>query len=149
MDDNELIAILDSSNTSLHSAEISLHKIHEVRFKSLLRLYAAKPLPGEFLVGKLLYLNILKGTNYVDVAFMKGVLLEQKHPQLKKYIAHKNRLFKRAIYSPPESQHAAWLDYKKVRNKVQASIRSEKITFYRKQLIKDPSTFYRKQAKEV
>jgi len=31
----------------------------------------------------ILYLNILKGTNYVDVAFIQGVLLEEKYPQLK------------------------------------------------------------------
>ena len=29
------------------------------------------------------YLNILKGTNYVDVAFIQGVLLEGNYPQLK------------------------------------------------------------------
>jgi hypothetical protein len=33
----------------------------------------------------MLYLNILKGTNFVDVAFVQGVLLEEKHPQLKNY----------------------------------------------------------------
>ena len=33
----------------------------------------------------LLYLNTLKGTSFVDVAFMKGVILEQKYPQLKNY----------------------------------------------------------------
>jgi len=31
----------------------------------------------------ILYLNVLKGTNYVDVAFIQGVLLEEKYPQLK------------------------------------------------------------------
>lgn len=31
----------------------------------------------------LLYLNILKGTNYVDVAFVQGILLEEKYPILK------------------------------------------------------------------
>ena len=31
----------------------------------------------------MLYLNILKGTNFVDVAFVQGVLLEEKYPQLK------------------------------------------------------------------
>ena len=30
----------------------------------------------------LLYLNILKGTNYVDVAFVQGVLLEEEFPVL-------------------------------------------------------------------
>ena len=30
----------------------------------------------------MLYLNILKGTNYVDVAFVHGVLLENKFPIL-------------------------------------------------------------------
>jgi len=29
------------------------------------------------------YLNILKGTNYVDVAFVQGVFLQNKFPQLK------------------------------------------------------------------
>ena len=29
------------------------------------------------------YLNILKGTNYVDVAFIQGVLFEGNYPQLK------------------------------------------------------------------
>ncbi len=29
------------------------------------------------------YLNILKGTNYVDVAFVQGVFLQDKFPQLK------------------------------------------------------------------
>ena len=35
-------------------------------------------------IGKkpMLYLNILKGTNYVDVAFVHGVLLENKFPIL-------------------------------------------------------------------
>jgi hypothetical protein len=28
----------------------------------------------------LLYLNILKGKNYVDVAFVQGILLEEKYP---------------------------------------------------------------------
>ena len=31
----------------------------------------------------MLYLNILKGTNYVDVAFVQGVLLEKQFPVLK------------------------------------------------------------------
>ena len=36
-------------------------------------------------IGKkpMLYLNILKGTNYVDVAFVQGVLLEDEFPILK------------------------------------------------------------------
>ncbi len=29
------------------------------------------------------YLNILKGTNYVDVAFVQGVFLQEEFPQLK------------------------------------------------------------------
>ena len=33
----------------------------------------------------MLYLNILKGTSFVDVAFIQGVLLKEKHPQLKNY----------------------------------------------------------------
>ena len=31
----------------------------------------------------LCYLNILKGTNYVDIAFVQGVFLQEKFPQLK------------------------------------------------------------------
>jgi len=31
----------------------------------------------------LCYLNILKGTNYVDVAFVQGIFLQEKFPQLK------------------------------------------------------------------
>jgi len=31
----------------------------------------------------MLYLNILKGTNFVDVAFVQGILLEENYPQLK------------------------------------------------------------------
>ena len=31
----------------------------------------------------MIYLNILKGTNYVDVAFVQGVLLEKEFPVLK------------------------------------------------------------------
>lgn len=33
----------------------------------------------------MIYLNVLKGTNFVDVAFVQGVLLEEKYPQLKNY----------------------------------------------------------------
>lgn len=31
----------------------------------------------------LLYLNVLKGTSFVDVAFVQGILLVEKFPQLK------------------------------------------------------------------
>jgi hypothetical protein len=31
----------------------------------------------------MLYLNVLKGTNYVDVAFVQGILLEKQYPILK------------------------------------------------------------------
>ena len=31
----------------------------------------------------MIYLNILKGTNYVDVAFVQGILLEKQFPALK------------------------------------------------------------------
>ena len=36
-------------------------------------------------IGKkpMVYLNILKGTNYVDVAFVHGIFLEEKYPILK------------------------------------------------------------------
>lgn len=36
-------------------------------------------------IGKkpMLYLNVLKGTNYVDVAFVQGILLEKEYPILK------------------------------------------------------------------
>lgn len=33
----------------------------------------------------MLYLNVLKGTNYVDVAFVQGILLEKQFPVLKNY----------------------------------------------------------------
>lgn len=36
----------------------------------------------------MLYIGVLKGTEYVDVAFVQGILLEQDFPQLKDY---KNR----------------------------------------------------------
>ena len=38
-------------------------------------------------VGKkpMLYINILKGTNFVDVAFIQGILLEKEFPILKDY----------------------------------------------------------------
>ncbi|MBT8318148.1 MAG: DUF1801 domain-containing protein [Lutibacter sp.] len=31
----------------------------------------------------MLYLNVLKGTNFVDIAFVQGILLKEKYPQLK------------------------------------------------------------------
>jgi hypothetical protein len=31
----------------------------------------------------MVYLNILKGKNFVDIAFVQGILLEEKYPQLK------------------------------------------------------------------
>ena len=36
-------------------------------------------------IGKrpMIYLNVLKGTDYVDVAFVQGVLLEENFPELK------------------------------------------------------------------
>ena len=36
----------------------------------------------------MVYINILKGTNFVDVAFVQGILLEENYPQLKN---HNNR----------------------------------------------------------
>lgn len=33
----------------------------------------------------MVYFNVLKGTNFVDVAFVQGILLEEKYPQLKNY----------------------------------------------------------------
>lgn len=33
----------------------------------------------------MLYLNVLKGTNFVDVAFVQGIILEEKYPQLQNY----------------------------------------------------------------
>ncbi len=33
----------------------------------------------------LCYMNILKGTNYVDVAFVQGIYLKDKFPELKDY----------------------------------------------------------------
>ena len=32
-----------------------------------------------------MYLNVLKGTDFVDVAFVHGIILEEKYPQLKNY----------------------------------------------------------------
>ncbi|TXG38767.1 DUF1801 domain-containing protein [Seonamhaeicola maritimus] len=37
-----------------------------------------------------IYLNILKRTNFVDVAFVKGVLMKDQFPQLKDYNNRKN-----------------------------------------------------------
>lgn len=38
-------------------------------------------------IGKkpMIYLNVLKGTNFVDVAFVQGVLLETEFPELQNY----------------------------------------------------------------
>ena len=33
----------------------------------------------------MIYLNVLKGTNFVDVAFVQGILLEEKYSELKNY----------------------------------------------------------------
>ena len=33
----------------------------------------------------MIYFNVLKGTNFVDVAFVQGILLEHNYPQLKNY----------------------------------------------------------------
>lgn len=33
----------------------------------------------------MIYLNVLKGTNFVDVAFVQGVLLENDFPELQNY----------------------------------------------------------------
>jgi len=37
----------------------------------------------------MLYLNILKGTNFVDVAFVQGIILEEKYSQLENYNSRK------------------------------------------------------------
>ena len=42
----------------------------------------------------MLYLNVLKGTNFVDVAFVQGVLLETEFPELQN---HNNRKQVRSI----------------------------------------------------
>ncbi len=42
----------------------------------------------------MLYLNVLKGTNFVDVAFVQGVLLEAEFPELQN---HNNRKQVRSI----------------------------------------------------
>lgn len=42
----------------------------------------------------MLYLNVLKGTNFVDVAFVQGVLLESEFPELQN---HNNRKQVRSI----------------------------------------------------
>ncbi len=39
------------------------------------------------------YLNILKGTNFVDVAFVQGVFLEKDFPELKDYKKRKQVRF--------------------------------------------------------
>ena len=38
-------------------------------------------------IGKkpMIYINVLKGTNFVDVAFVQGILLEKEFPVLKDY----------------------------------------------------------------
>ena len=33
----------------------------------------------------MIYFNVLKGTNFVDIAFVQGILLEHNYPQLKNY----------------------------------------------------------------
>ena len=33
----------------------------------------------------MIYLNVLKGTNFIDVAFVQGILLENDFPELKNY----------------------------------------------------------------
>lgn len=38
----------------------------------------------------ILYLNILKGTDFTDVAFVHGALLQKKYPELKDYNKRKN-----------------------------------------------------------
>lgn len=47
-------------------------------------------------IGKkpMIYLNVLKGTNFVDVAFVQGILLEEKYPILKD---HNNRKQVRSV----------------------------------------------------
>ena len=47
-------------------------------------------------IGKkpMIYINVLKGTNFVDVAFVQGILLEKEFPVLKDY---KNRKQVRSI----------------------------------------------------
>lgn len=64
----------------LYVRSVVLKTIPEIeeKFSYKIPFYSLKKKP-------LLYLNILKGTNFVDVAFMKGILLEQKYPQLKNY----------------------------------------------------------------
>ena len=42
----------------------------------------------------MIYLNMLKGTNFVDVAFVQGILLENDFPELKN---HNNRKQVRSI----------------------------------------------------
>lgn len=50
------------------------------KFKIPFFMYDNKPM---------IYFNILKGTNFVDVAFVHGVLLEDKYPELKNYNSRK------------------------------------------------------------
>ena len=66
----------------------------------------------------LFYLNVLKGKNYVDVAFLQGVILQQDFPVLK------NGSYRKQVRSIPiksletfnidtfkQLLHAAWLLY--------------------------------------
>lgn len=65
--------------------EIMLY-VRSVIFKTLPHIkekYKYKVPYYEYNNKPMLYLNILKGRNYVDVAFVQGVLLEKKHVQLK------------------------------------------------------------------
>ena len=70
------------------------------------------------------------------------------YPQLKRDIAHKNRLFKKATTASVDSSESLWNEYKAVRNKVQSAIKNAKVTFHRQFLTKDSSTFF-KQAKHL
>jgi len=38
----------------------------------------------------MIYLNVLKGTDFLDIAFVQGFMLQEKFPELKDYKNRKN-----------------------------------------------------------
>ena len=62
----------------LYVREVILHALPEVEEK-----YSYKTPFYNCHIKPMVYLNVLKGKNYVDVAFVQGILLEKKFPFLK------------------------------------------------------------------
>ena len=64
----------------LYVREVIKHAVPEVEEKFSYRIpfyhYKGKPM---------LYLNVLKGTNYLDIAFMRGTILQNEFPEMKDY----------------------------------------------------------------